>query len=145
MTYIFTPGTIYYSKSTGGFYDSSITTNYPSDAVEVSQEDYQSLMTAQSNGQVIVSNAQGYPVSENPPSPTPEEIQSINKNAASKLLYDTDWTTIADVSNPALSNPYLSNVSAFITYRNQVRQTAINPPTILVTFPTVPAAQWTTV
>jgi len=35
------------------------------------------------------------------------------KQEASRLLYETDWTTIADVADPAVSNPYLMNQSAF--------------------------------
>jgi len=78
----------------------------------------------------------------NPPPPTPEQIQLTNKVAAVALLQQTDWATIADVSNPSISNPYLVNVAEFIAFRNQVRPTAINPPITLVTFPTMPTAQW---
>jgi hypothetical protein len=33
------------------------------------------------------------------------------KQKASELLYETDWTTIPDVADPAKSNPYLVNAS----------------------------------
>lgn len=77
------------------------------------------------------------------------EIATLNNQApinacqqqASKLLYATDWTTIADVSDPARSNPYLTNAAEFNTYRNAVRQYAINPVANPV-WPTVPTAQW---
>jgi len=80
-----------------------------------------------------------------PPAPTPEQIQATNKNTAVSLLNQTDWTTIADVSDPAKSNPYLTNASEFLAFRNQVRPTAINPPTTPVTFPTVPTDTWATI
>jgi len=60
---------------------------------------------------------------------------------ASQLLYQTDWTTIADVSDPAKSNPYLTNAAEFNTYRNTVRQYAINPVAD-PTWPSQPTAQW---
>jgi hypothetical protein len=79
-----------------------------------------------------------------PTPPTPEQIQATNKSTAVSLLQQTDWTTIPDVSDPAKSNPYLTNANEFIAFRNQVRPVAINPPTTLVTFPTIPTDQWAT-
>ena len=70
--------------------------------------------------------------------PTADE----NKNTASSLLSATDWTTIADVGNPALSNPYLSNQAEFITYRNAVRQYAVYPVAGDITWPTAPVENW---
>ena len=77
-----------------------------------------------------------------PPSPpTAEE----NKQTAISKLNDTDWTTIPDVSDPTKSNPYLSNVNDFVTYRNAVRQYAINPVAGDITWPTIPQEAWATV
>lgn len=78
-----------------------------------------------------------------PAGPTPEEIQSQNKQQASFLLTATDWTATVDISNPQYSNPYLMNQDAFLSYRSQVRQIAVNPPTTPVTnWPTKPTEQW---
>lgn len=63
------------------------------------------------------------------------------KQQASGRLYATDWTTIADVANPAMSNPYLLNQAEFIAYRSQVRALAVNP-VVDPTFPPVPTPQW---
>jgi hypothetical protein len=79
----------------------------------------------------------------NPVSPTPTAEE--NKQNAIALLQQTDWTTIADVSDPTKSNPYLSNVNDFVTYRNDVRQYAINPVAGDITWPTMPQEVWTTV
>ena len=77
-----------------------------------------------------------------PPSPpTAEE----NKQTAINLLQQTDWTTIPDVSDPTKSNPYLANANDFVTYRNAVRQYAINPVAGDITWPTLPQEVWTTV
>lgn len=63
------------------------------------------------------------------------------KSQASKLLYQTDWTSIADVADPAKSNPYLMNQAEFIAYRSQIRALAVNPVANPV-WPTMPTAQW---
>jgi hypothetical protein len=62
------------------------------------------------------------------------------KEQASALLYETDWTTIADVSNPA-NTPYLTNQSEFIAWRNQIRALAVNP-VVNPVFPPTPEAIW---
>ena len=77
-----------------------------------------------------------------PPSPSTAED---NKNTAVNLLQKTDWTTIPDVSDPTKSNPYLANANDFVTYRNAVRQYAINPVAGDITWPTLPQEVWTTV
>jgi hypothetical protein len=64
-------------------------------------------------------------------------------NKASALLSETDWTSIADVANPAVSNPYLTNQAAFLSYRSQVRNLAVNPVADPV-WPTQPTAIWST-
>ena len=77
-----------------------------------------------------------------PPSPpTADE----NKQTAIYSLQQTDWTTIPDVSDPTKSNPYLANANDFITYRNAVRQYALNPVAGNITWPTLPQEVWTTV
>jgi hypothetical protein len=77
-----------------------------------------------------------------PPPPTPQQIQNQNKTQATALLKQTDWTSIADVGNPQVSNPYLMNQTAFLAYRSQVRAIAVNPPTTPAVFPTQPTEQW---
>ena len=77
-----------------------------------------------------------------PPSPPTAED---NKVTAINLLQQTDWTTIPDVSDSAKSNPYLSNVNDFVTYRNAVRQYAINPVAGNITWLTLPQEIWTNV
>jgi len=71
------------------------------------------------------------------------QVQAQNKNQATQLLTNTDWTSIPSVADPAQSNPYLMNQNDFFTYRNQVRAIALNPPTTPVTnWPVVPTEQW---
>lgn len=73
------------------------------------------------------------------------DIQAQNKQQATQLLQDTDWTAPTSIADPAESQPYLANRQAFLAYRSQVRQIAIDPPTTLVTdWPVKPDEQWAT-
>ena len=62
------------------------------------------------------------------------------KKQASALLYETDWTTIADVADPA-NSPYLKNQAEFIAWRSQIRSLAVNP-VVNPVFPTKPDEVW---
>lgn len=76
-----------------------------------------------------------------PPAPTADE----NKATAVALLQATDWTTIADVGNPQISNPYLANQAEFIAYRNTIRQIAVYPVAGDIIWATVPQEVWQSV
>lgn len=71
------------------------------------------------------------------------QVMQANKTEADKLLTATDWTSIPSVADPAQSNPYLMNQDAFLTYRSEVRDIAVNPPSTPVTeWPVLPAEVW---
>lgn len=83
---------------------------------------------------------------------TPEQIaanealaRQQNKDKASTLLTETDWTATVDINNPQYSNPYLGNQDAFLAYRSSVRQIAVNPPIIVEVWPVKPEEVWVTV
>lgn len=62
---------MFYSKSTGGFYDRSIHgDNIPSDAVEITTEEHAALLAGQSQGKRIVADADGRPMLADPPALT---------------------------------------------------------------------------
>jgi hypothetical protein len=63
------------------------------------------------------------------------------KQEASRRLYLTDWTTIADVADPTKSDPYLTNQAAFVAYRSNLRKLAVNPEVNPV-WPVEPTAAW---
>jgi len=75
------------------------------------------------------------------PTPTPEELIFQCKQQATTILQSTDWTSIADVGDPAKSNPYLMNQDEFVAYRSTVRNYAVNP-VVDPTWPTQPTEQW---
>lgn len=59
---------MFYSKSTGGFYDPFFHApeQIPADAVEITEEDHANLMAAQSLGNAIGANGEGFPVAVPP-------------------------------------------------------------------------------
>ena len=80
----------YYSKSTGGFYDSTIHASIPEDAVWITDEQHAELLAGQSNGQVIMPGKDGKPVLT---SKAPSHLHrwngkewTLDKAAASQLL-----------------------------------------------------------
>jgi hypothetical protein len=69
-----------------------------------------------------------------------------NKATAVSLLQQTDWTTIGDVGNSAMSNPYLANQAEFIAWRSKVRAIAVTPVAgTLPVFGEMPQEVWQTV
>lgn len=70
-----------------------------------------------------------------------EEADKMScKQQAQEILYKTDWTTIADVADPAYT-PYLMNQTEFKQYRAIIRNYAVNPIADPV-WPTQPTEQW---
>ena len=70
-----------------------------------------------------------------------DRLRGDNKKKAEALLEETDWTTIPDVSNSGLSDPYLTNAAEFIAYRSDIRKIAVNPPVVAV-WPVMPSNVW---
>ena len=70
-----------------------------------------------------------------------DRLKIENKNKATQLLQQTDWTVMPDVADPLQSNPYLTNQVEFVAYRNQLRGIAVNP-TVTAVFPTIPNEVW---
>jgi hypothetical protein len=69
---------IYYSKSTGGFYTTDIHTaaQIPSDAVSITQTQWQDLLAAQAAGDTIQADSNGNPIAVAPPAPTLVQVQT---------------------------------------------------------------------
>lgn len=71
---------IYYSKLTGGFYNSDIHgENIPSDAVEITEATRIEMLSAERMGNVIIADAQGHPQAIDPKSILTIEEIKINK------------------------------------------------------------------
>ncbi|MBC8997767.1 phage tail protein [Pseudomonas sp. N40(2020)] len=81
---------MFYSHSTGGFYDPSIHTEIPNDAVEISREYWMELLNGLSAGKMIVMNDDNYPVLADRPGPTPEELEGYERSWRNQQIAATD-------------------------------------------------------
>jgi hypothetical protein len=81
-------------------------------------------------------------VAEYVPPPPYVPTAEANKATATSLLQATDWTTIADVGNPQMSNPYLANQAEFMKYRSAVRNFAVYPTEGTIDWPVDPTEDW---
>ncbi|MCY9814479.1 hypothetical protein [Aeromonas caviae] len=102
---------MFYSKSTGGFYDAAIHgDNIPADAVEITAEKHTSLLDAQSRGKLISADEFGYPEAIDPPGPTYEQIivsltadiQAHLDATAHQFGYDDMKTAVTYADEPAV-------------------------------------------
>src|SRR3546814_18056836 len=83
---------IYYSPSTGGFYNPDIHSDIPQDAVEISNEQHADLLDQQSQGKSIIFK-DGQVVAE---MVIPEVTWDTIRSRRSPLLKNSDWTQMAD-------------------------------------------------
>jgi hypothetical protein len=102
---------MFYSKSTGGFYDSSIHgENIPADAVEISDDEHQAILEGQSAGLRIVAGEDGRPALVAPPPPTAKqvedaisaEVQRHLDEAARSMGYDDIRSAVSYADEPAV-------------------------------------------
>ena len=114
----------YYSKSTGGFYDSTIHSGWPDDVIEISATQHAALLAGQSAGQVIIPDKEGKPVLAEP---APSHLHrwdgkewTLDKAAASQLLaeaIDKGTAAINDVVEQAYH--YVTRFEAEYPLREQ--------------------------
>jgi len=93
---------ILYSASTNGFYDTNLPyKSLPNDAVEITPEVHQALMAAQTTGQTITSDTNGYPIAKNHAPPTPQQI-----GKSSYTLAVASGVTLQSKGTPAVNGTY---------------------------------------
>lgn len=127
---------MYYSKSTGGFYDPEIHgDSIPSDSVEITQQQYLTLLDGQSSGKTIATDSKGKPVLKDRPAPTADELKALCKAQARQLLVATDFSELPSV------RASISNAAAFDAYRSTVRKIFLTPVSA-PTWPTAPSPVW---
>ena len=125
----------FYSKTTGGFYDSNVNATMPPDAIAVTDELYAALFAAQASGQIIQADANGNPKAVNLPPPSPEQLRAALAVSAKNALDKSD-TTIIRCYSAGIAVP-----NEWQTYRNALRAIvngADTTSTILPTIPTYP-------
>lgn len=112
----------FYSPSTNGFYDPEIHgENIPEDAVAITPERHAALLEGQSQGKLIQSDENGYPLLADPPAPTDEELASAARSKRDALLSACDWTVLADAP---LTTTEKTNWKA---YRQALRDVTAQP------------------
>ena len=97
--------TKFYSPSTKGFYcaDVHAVDQVPTDALEVSDDDYHALFLAQSTGKVIQPGVGGAPIALHPSGPTPAQhasrlglaVKTYIDAAAKALGYDSILSAVS--------------------------------------------------
>jgi hypothetical protein len=108
-----------YSKTTTGFYDETIHTTFPPDAVDITPEYHGQLLQLQSDGKLITADANGYPIAVDYPAITTDELASQVRAKRDSLLTVTDWTQNRDVPI-AVSDKYTA-------YRQALRDITSQP------------------
>lgn len=67
---------LFYSGAARGFYDDAIHSTMPADAVPITEQVWQAMLAAQSDGKQIEPDANGYPVAVDPPPLGPPQVVS---------------------------------------------------------------------
>jgi hypothetical protein len=119
---------MFYSKSTGGFYSQELHgDSMPSDVVEITEAEHQSLIEGQAAGQCIIADANGRPALKDPEPPTPEQLQKrytdeVQRHldaAAQALGYDHIASAVTYSEEPAVAK-FQAEGRAFRTWRSLV-------------------------
>lgn len=77
---------MFYSKTTGGFYDTAIHgDNIPADAVEISATEHAALIEGHSKGKRIAADARGFPMLQDTP-PFPVHVLLANANGELRTM-----------------------------------------------------------
>lgn len=102
---------MFYSKTTGGFYDTAIHgDNIPADAVEITKAEHTALLAGQSKGKRIVSDLHGAPTLADPEplgaasiiASIASAVQSHLDATAQSLGYDDIKTAVTYADEPAV-------------------------------------------
>lgn len=122
---------LFYSPSTKGFYSSIIHGDKkPEDCVEVSKEQYDSLLSGQSEGKEIVAIDGALDLKT--PKPKAATLETIRRTR-DHLLQRSDWTQLAD-------SPLSDEKKArWAEYRQTLRDLPASGPVEKIKFPEQPA------
>lgn len=124
---------IYFSKSTSMFYDSTINT-IPSDGIKVSNDDYKTLIAARESGQVITVDSSGNVIAQAAPALSTDDAHKQLVIQARNAL------TVSDTNILRALESGLEINDAWKSYRQALRD-IINGTSSATTLPTVPTYQ----
>ena len=107
---------IRYSASSNGFYDTDINGgDIPSDAIDITEDEYKSILYGQAAGKVISADSAGKPILTDPPEPTMDQQALAVRIKRNKLIADTDYLLMPDYPITA------EELTLVKTYRQQLR------------------------
>lgn len=119
---------MFYSKEKNGFFHPTIHgKSIPPDAVEITPEQHAALLAGQSQGQRITADANGFPVVQDSPPPTAEQIlasiaaavQAHMDAAARGAGYDDVKSAVTYAEEPAVPK-FQNEGRAFRAWRSRV-------------------------
>lgn len=112
---------MFYSKSTGGFYDPAIHGNaIPAGAVEISSADHAELMSAQAAGRIISTNAKGYPVAIDAPKPKRTKESLLAEVAAKRWQVETGGIIVDGIPIKTDRESQAQMSSAYTSLKNSL-------------------------
>lgn len=132
----------FYSKSTGGFYDSEISgDDIPQDTVDITDDTWITLLNGQDEGKIISPDDNGYPVLTEPPLPSHGELIQLAENERQSLLTHADavmldWRT--ELMLGEISDASRENLSAWLAYKNDVKSVDVTTDPEHVNWPVPP-------
>lgn len=87
----------HYSNTTNGFYPEALKEDYIKagtwqiDTVEITTEEHAALLQGQSEGKVIAADENGYPVLQDPPQPTADQMAETARAERDRLMDSVRW------------------------------------------------------
>ena len=113
---------MYYSKSTGGFYDTAIHgDNIPADAVEITQQQHAALLQGQSEGKLIAADENGYPILQDPPQPTADQMAATARAERDRLIESIRWRIERHSDELALGSEPTEPLEPLLQYVQSLR------------------------
>ena len=113
---------MFYSKTTGGFYVREIHgDNIPADAVEITTEQHAALLQGQSGGKAIAADENGYPILQDPPQPTTDQMADTARAKRDRLIESVRWRIERHSDELALGSEPTEPLEPLLQYTQALR------------------------
>jgi hypothetical protein len=135
--------TMLYSKTTNGFYLREMHGDaIPADAVEITDDEHQTLLDGQSAGKRITADADGRPMLSDPPPPTTDELAARVRRDRARRIVAVQWRVQRYEQQHALGrvpSETAETYAALLVYVQELRDVPQQPGfPATVTWPTEP-------
>ena len=133
---------MFYSKLKNSFYLEEIHgSNIPSDSVEITEAQWNSLVSAQAAGKLLSADSDGNPIAIDPPTSTLGQLIDLSKSKRNDLLTSTDWLVMRhrdQVESKVNTTLTETQYEALQAYRTELRNLPEQSGFPNITFPTLP-------